>query len=111
MRGRAQVAGRAERLDLRGELAEEVGDLVEPVAVLDLDLAQPALAPLEAGDPGALADGFVTSAAVLRSLQADPLLPRDLLPTDWPGDALRGDYDRYDAAYRSVLRAWFAGGE
>lgn len=63
---------------------------------------------LEAGDTDALADGFVTSAAVLRHLQADPLLPRELLPTGWPGDALRADYDRYDAAYRAVLRAWFA---
>lgn len=63
---------------------------------------------LEAGDPAGLADGFVTSAAVLRHLQADPLLPPAILPADWPGDALRADYDRYDAAYRAVLRAWFA---
>lgn len=62
----------------------------------------------EAGDPGDLATGFVTSAAVLRHLQADPLLPPDLLPAGWPGPALRADYDRYDAAYRAVLRAWFA---
>ena len=63
---------------------------------------------LEAGSAEALADGFVTSAAVLRHLQADPLLPVELLPPAWPGEALRADYDRYDAAYRSVLRAWFA---
>jgi phenylacetic acid degradation operon negative regulatory protein len=63
---------------------------------------------LEAGDPGVLAEGFVTSAAVLRHLQADPLLPHELLPADWPGDHLRADYDRYDAAYRAVLRTWFA---
>jgi phenylacetic acid degradation operon negative regulatory protein len=64
--------------------------------------------PLEAGDTAVLADGFVTSAAVLRHLQADPLLPTELLPLGWPGDALRADYDRYDAAYRAVLREWFA---
>jgi phenylacetic acid degradation operon negative regulatory protein len=64
--------------------------------------------PLEAGGEDALAQGFVTSAAVLRHLQADPLLPPELLPAGWPGDALRADYDRYDAAYRAVLRAWFA---
>jgi phenylacetic acid degradation operon negative regulatory protein len=63
---------------------------------------------LEQGDPAGLADGFVTSAAVLRHLQADPLLPRELLPAGWPGDALRADYDHYDTAYRAVLRAWFA---
>ncbi|WP_229023169.1 PaaX family transcriptional regulator C-terminal domain-containing protein [Actinomarinicola tropica] len=62
---------------------------------------------LEAGDRTALAAGFVLSAAVLRHFQADPLLPRDLRPAGWPGDGLRGDYDRFDAAYRGVLRAWF----
>ena len=55
-----------------------------------------------------MAGGFVLSAAVLRALQADPLLPAALLPADWPGRALRADYDRYDAAYRAVLRTWFA---
>jgi phenylacetic acid degradation operon negative regulatory protein len=66
------------------------------------------LGPLEAGDRAALAPGFVTSAAVLRHLQADLLLPPSLLPKRWPGDALRQDYDRYDRAYRTVLRTWFA---
>lgn len=60
-----------------------------------------------AGDTGALADGFTTSATVLRHLQADPLLPSELLPPRWPGAALRADYDTYDRAYRAVLRAWF----
>ena len=59
------------------------------------------------GDPTALADGFVTSADVLRHLQADPLLPAELLPARWPGAALRAEYDRYDAAYRATLRGWF----
>ena len=35
--------------------------------------------------PEALAPGFELSAAVLRHLQADPLLPAELLPADWPG--------------------------
>jgi phenylacetic acid degradation operon negative regulatory protein len=61
---------------------------------------------LEAGDPEALAPGFVTSAAVLRHLQHDPLLPAELLPEGWPGDPLRTGYDRYDAAYRAVLRTY-----
>jgi len=65
------------------------------------------LVPLGEGDTTALAGGFVTSAAVLRALQADPLLPPELLPSDWPGSGLRADYDTYDAAYRAVLRAWF----
>ena len=70
------------------------------------DMAR-ALPRLEAGRPGALVAGFVTSAAVLRHLQADPLLPETLLPRHWPGVALRADYDRYDTAYRSQLREWF----
>lgn len=62
---------------------------------------------LEDGDTDALAPGFVLSAAVLRHFVADPLLPRELLPRRWPGDALRADYDRYDAAYRGVLGRWY----
>jgi phenylacetic acid degradation operon negative regulatory protein len=62
---------------------------------------------LEAEDRSALADGFVLSADVLRHFQADPLLPAELLPDGWPGADLRQEYDRYDAAYRAVLRAWF----
>lgn len=66
------------------------------------------LAPLEAGDRRVVAEGFVLSADVLRHLQADPLLPAELLPEGWPGGSLRQQYDQYDAAYRAVLRDWFA---
>lgn len=76
----------------------------------DLRLEMAALLPrLEAGDTGALAPGFVVSAAVLRHLQHDPLLPADLLPPGWPGDAFRAEYDRYDTAYRAVLLPWLHG--
>jgi phenylacetic acid degradation operon negative regulatory protein len=54
----------------------------------------------------ALAPGFALSAAVLRHLQADPLLPEELLPPKWPGSRLRADYDRWDARYRATLGAW-----
>ena len=74
--------------DLRAAIAELVG-------------------PLEQADTSALADGFVVSAAVLRHFQADPLLPDELLPRAWPGGSLRQEYDRFDAAYRAVLRDWF----
>ncbi|HEY1734524.1 MAG TPA: PaaX family transcriptional regulator C-terminal domain-containing protein, partial [Acidimicrobiales bacterium] len=53
-----------------------------------------------------LAPGFELSAAVLRHFQADPLLPADLLPPDWPGDRLRETYDDWDRRYREVLAAW-----
>ncbi len=62
---------------------------------------------LEADDVGALAPGFVLSAAVLRHFQADPLLPDELLGRHWPGHRLRLDYDRFDAAYRASLEHWF----
>lgn len=65
------------------------------------------VAALEAGDTDALAPGFVLSASVLRLTQADPLLPDPLLPAGWPGATLRAEYDRYDAAYQSLLRSWF----
>jgi phenylacetic acid degradation operon negative regulatory protein len=60
--------------------------------------------------PDDLAPGFVLSAAVLRHLQSDPLLPAALLPGTWPGDALRGEYDDWDAAYRRTLREWSRAG-
>lgn len=62
---------------------------------------------LESRDPTPLAEGFVLSAAVLRHLQADPLLPAELLDPKWPGQTLRQAYDRYDSAYRLVLHSWF----
>jgi phenylacetic acid degradation operon negative regulatory protein len=61
---------------------------------------------LEPVDPADLAPGFVLSAAVLRHLQADPLLPDPLLPRDWPGPDLRNSYDHWDRRYRRVLATW-----
>jgi len=53
-----------------------------------------------------LAPGFALSAAVLRHLQADPLLPTELLPAGWPGNRLRSAYDGWDRRYRAVLAEW-----
>ena len=60
--------------------------------------------------PEALAPGFELSAAVLRHLQADPLLPVELLPEDWLGTRLRTTYDDWDARYRATLDAWSRAG-
>ena len=49
-----------------------------------------ALDALAPDGPEALAPGFELSAAVLRHLQADPLLPAELLPADWPVALARG---------------------
>jgi len=62
--------------------------------------AQPTRAPAD------LAPGFELSASVLRHLQADPLLPAELVPAGWPGATLREQYDGWDAGYRSVLEKW-----
>ncbi|MEV0595554.1 PaaX family transcriptional regulator C-terminal domain-containing protein [Nonomuraea cavernae] len=50
-----------------------------------------------------LAEGFLVSAAVLRHLLADPLLPGELLPDGWPGGGLRARYDDFDRRYRELL--------
>lgn len=55
---------------------------------------------------GALAPGFVLSAAVLRHLASDPLLPPALLPPRWPGDDLRAAYDEWDRTYRALIATW-----
>lgn len=55
------------------------------------------------GEADGLAEGFMVSAAVLRHLLADPLLPPELLPEGWPGGELRAVYDAFDRRYREVL--------
>ena len=93
-----ELAGRLWDLDgwaaRASELQAEMAQLVEP---------------LEDGDHRSLRDGFVLSADVLRHFQLDPLLPAELVPAQWPGDALRKHYDRYDAAYRRLLGHWLRG--
>jgi phenylacetic acid degradation operon negative regulatory protein len=54
-----------------------------------------------------LARAFELSAAVLRHLQSDPLLPDRLLPPRWPGDELREEYERFDASFKATWRTWF----
>lgn len=47
---------------------------------------------------------FMLAAAVLRHFLADPLLPAELLPDDWPGDRLRDRYEEFDDRFVKVLR-------
>ncbi len=70
----------------------------------EMRVSQPAL---DHHDVGALADTFMTSAAVLRHLVADPVLPAALVPPDWPGPELRAHYDRFDRAFKATWRAWY----
>lgn len=89
-----------------------VADLDDPPRLWDLDRwaddARDLVRELRAEPPTieTLAPGFVLSAAVLRHLAADPLLPPPLLPGDWPGEELRGVYDEWDRSYRSLLATW-----
>jgi phenylacetic acid degradation operon negative regulatory protein len=55
----------------------------------------------------ALAPAFLAGAAALRHVRADPLLPDELVPQPWPGDALRAAYVAYQREFASVARAWF----
>jgi len=57
-------------------------------------------------DPDALADAFVVGAAAAQHLRRDPLLPDELLPAQWPGEALRAGYRDYVAAFDPAVRAW-----
>jgi phenylacetic acid degradation operon negative regulatory protein len=83
----------AELWDLRGWSAKS-SDLIEQMEGFDPKR------------PPDLAPGFELSASVLRHLQADPLLPPELLPTAWPGTTLRRRYDDWDVRYREVLAHW-----
>ncbi len=74
-------------------------------AALEAELVE-WLPKLVADGVDALATSFVLSADVLRHLQADPLLPRELLPRSWPGERLRKTYDAFDAAFTRTWREW-----
>lgn len=54
----------------------------------------------------ALVTGFVLSAAVLRHFNADPLLPPELLPRDWPGTRLRKEYEAFDGEFLAMWRSF-----
>ncbi|WP_236260589.1 MULTISPECIES: PaaX family transcriptional regulator C-terminal domain-containing protein [Streptomyces] len=51
------------------------------------------------------ADRLTAFAAVVRHLLADPVLPAELLPADWPGTALRDAYARYQREQSGQVRA------
>ncbi|MDH6219211.1 PaaX family transcriptional regulator C-terminal domain-containing protein [Streptomyces pseudovenezuelae] len=51
------------------------------------------------------ADRFTAFAAVVRHLLADPVLPPELLPADWPGEPLRAAYAEYQREITGSLGA------
>ncbi|WP_435602012.1 PaaX family transcriptional regulator C-terminal domain-containing protein [Streptomyces sp. bgisy130] len=58
---------------------------------------------------GTHADRFTVAAAALRHLLADPLLPAELLPENWPGAQLRRTYAEFETELRDLLRQYLAG--
>jgi phenylacetic acid degradation operon negative regulatory protein len=60
---------------------------------------------LARADKTSLTDAFVLNASVLRHLQADPLLPTELLPPTWPGASLRARYEAFDAVFVELWQA------
>ncbi len=84
----------------------DLDDWADEARRLCLGLADSAAA-FAADDDEMLTPGFVLAAAVLRHLLADPALPAELAPPDWPAAGLRGVYDDFEAAYQALLRRFF----
>lgn len=98
------AGGRDGAVDLAASLWDLPGWAERGRQILDRMTAT--VGALEAGDLAELAPCFVVAASVLRHLQADPLLPEELLPGSWPGSTLRTTYEAYERALQDLLRAW-----
>ncbi|MCH7670158.1 MAG: PaaX domain-containing protein, C- domain protein [Acidobacteria bacterium] len=57
-------------------------------------------------DAAELRDRFMLSAAINRHLRADPLLPAALLPEDWPGEALRAEFECFYTDFTTTIRTY-----
>jgi phenylacetic acid degradation operon negative regulatory protein len=51
---------------------------------------------------------FYALTATLQHVRADPLLPPELLPRDWPGTRLRDAYISVRDAFDREVADWFA---
>jgi phenylacetic acid degradation operon negative regulatory protein len=72
-----------------------------------IDVVDAALPSLSSEDPSPLPHAFMTSVAVVHFLQHEPLLPRELVGSDWPADDLRRTYDHLDATLIEVMASFF----
>lgn len=70
--------------------------------------AREATATMTTDDPAALREAFMTSVAVVRFLQREPLLPPELVGADWPVEVLRHAYDDLEAAHMGMLARFVA---
>lgn len=57
-------------------------------------------------DHSSIPEAFTLSAAVVRFLRAEPLLPAALTPDDWPVDDLRRRYDELEHGLQTTLRSF-----
>jgi phenylacetic acid degradation operon negative regulatory protein len=57
-------------------------------------------------DSASIPDVFLASAAVVRYLRNEPLLPHGLTPEHWPVTALRSAYDDLEGAFQAQLRSF-----
>jgi phenylacetic acid degradation operon negative regulatory protein len=105
--GWAVISGTASVDD--GELAHRLWDLPAIAAVASVLVEQLDAASAELGDdPAAIPPAFRASAAVVRFLRTEPMLPSALVPAGWPVDALRERYDLVEADLQRALRSYMA---
>jgi len=57
-------------------------------------------------DVGSIPEVFTTSAAIVRFLRSEPLLPPELTPAGWPVSDLRRSYDRFERSLQALLRSF-----
>lgn len=94
--------------DAQADLAARLWDLTgwnERARSLERALAR-SLPALDREGQRVLAEAFVLSAAVLRHLQGDPLLPPSLLPAAWGGDDLRDAHRRWRIVFDRAWIGW-----
>lgn len=87
---RARVRILKARDDAPAELAAQLWDLSSWARVGHQLLA-------DIGAAADISDRFVVAAAMVRHLLTDPMLPAELLPSDWPGMQLRTAYNDFAA--------------
>jgi phenylacetic acid degradation operon negative regulatory protein len=83
------AAGTVEAADRLWDLGGWAGQADDLITTLDA-----ALSP---------AERLAVAAAMVRHMRDDPLLPETLLPTSWPGAALRRAYDAYRAELGELI--------
>lgn len=94
-----------------GPLVDRLWDLAAIAADARrlLDELDQLRATLDWTDPAAIPPIFTTSAAVVRFLRNEPLLPTELLPTSWPVDELRAAYDGVESDFQHLMSGFLRG--